>query len=141
MVADTGRTLAIERLSVRGMRNLASVELEPSARFNVISGDNGQGKTNLLEAIYVLATSRSFRTGRLGELVAHGGEVASVRALVRDSDAVREQSVGIRAGSRTVRIDEKRPPTLAAYAVRTPVVVFHPGVMTLSMAGGTERRR
>jgi DNA replication and repair protein RecF len=133
--------LRIESLQVRGLRNLASVDLLPCPRFNVVWGDNGQGKTNLLEAIYVLATSRSFRTARLAEIVMHGGDIASVRAQVREGDLVREQSVGVGAGTRSVRVDGKRPPTLAAYAVRTPVVVFHPGVVALSMGGGGERRR
>ena len=43
------------------LRNLAHVDATFGERFNVIAGDNGQGKTNLLEAIYVLATSKSFR--------------------------------------------------------------------------------
>jgi DNA replication and repair protein RecF len=135
------RPLAIEHVAVRGMRNLAAVDLDPGPRFNVISGDNGQGKTNFIEAVYVLCTSKSFRASRPGELVAHDGEIASVRAELREEDDVREQSVGVKHGSRLVRIDGKKPPTLAAYAVRTPVVVFHPGVVALSMGGGTERRR
>ena len=135
------RALAIESLAVRGMRNLEKVDLEPGPRFNVISGDNGQGKTNLLEAIYVLCTSNSFRAPRPGDLVAHDGDVASVRALLREEDSVREQSVGLRAGARMARVDGKRPATLAAYAVVSPVVLFHPGAVTLSSGSGSERRR
>ena len=61
------RSLAIESLSVRGFRNLTSLDVALGPGFNVISGDNGQGKTNVLESVYVLATSRSFRTVRLTE--------------------------------------------------------------------------
>jgi DNA replication and repair protein RecF len=135
------RSLAIEALSVRGLRNLASVDLELGPRFNVLSGDNGQGKTNLLEAVYVLATSRSFRTSKLSELVASPHEIATVRARVREDGELREQSVGLRPGVRVVTIDGKRPQTLAAYAVRTPVVVFHPGAVALSSGSGIDRRK
>ncbi len=135
------RALQIESFAVRGMRNLESVDLLPSARFNVISGDNGQGKTNLLEAIYVAATSKSFRASKPGDLVAHGGTVASVRIVVREDEERREQSVGLQKGARLVRIDGKRLPTLATYAVKTPIVVFYPGEVALSMGGGAERRR
>jgi DNA replication and repair protein RecF len=143
-------SLSIESLSVRALRNLESVDLTPSPRFNVVAGDNGQGKTNLLEAIYVAATSKSFRSGKPGELVAHGGEIASVRIAVRESSGEtgsdddasrREQSVGLKAGHRLAKIDGKRSPTLAAYAVATPVVVFHPGEVALSMGASGERRR
>src|SRR5271165_3523386 len=108
--------LAIESLSVRDFRNLAAVDLELGARFNVLSGDNGQGKTNLLEAVYVLATSRSFRTSRLPELVTMGTETASVRGRIREAGEDRDQVVGLRRGLRATRIDGRRPPTLAAYA-------------------------
>jgi DNA replication and repair protein RecF len=133
--------LAIESLSVRAFRNLTRVDLELGPRFNVVSGDNGQGKTNLLEAVYVVATSRSFRTSKLGELVETGSETASIRARVREGTAQREQSVGVRAGMRSVRVDGKRPLTLAAYAVRTPTVAFHPGIVALSAGSGADRRK
>jgi DNA replication and repair protein RecF len=135
------RPLAIASLGVRGFRNLAAVDVELGPRFNVLSGDNGQGKTNLLEAVYVLATSQSFRTSKPKELVGWESETASVRGVVREAEDAREQSVGLRAGLRAVRIDGKRPPTLASYAVRTPTVVFHPGVVSLSAGSGAERRK
>jgi DNA replication and repair protein RecF len=135
------RPLHVASLQVRSFRNLAAVDLEPGERFNVVSGDNGQGKTNLLEALYVAATSKSFRTSKLGELVGFGAELASVRAILSDDGEARVQSVGLKPGARLVRIDDKRPPSLAAYAVRTPIVVFHPGEMSLSMGSSGERRR
>ncbi|MDF2694771.1 MAG: recombination and repair protein RecF, partial [Labilithrix sp.] len=135
------RPLRVESVQVRSFRNLASVDLELGERFNVIAGDNGQGKTNLLEAIYVLATSKSFRSAKMTDVVAFGGELASVRGRIIEDSEPRTQSVGIRAGARMVKIDEKRPATLASYAVRTPMVVFHPGEISLSMGASSERRR
>jgi DNA replication and repair protein RecF len=135
------RSLAVETLSVRGVRNLKSLDLELGPRFNVVAGDNGQGKTNLLEAVYLLATSRSFRTSKLADLLESPDEVASIRAQVREDGEVRVQSVGLRSGLRTVRVDGKKPATLAAYAVGTPVVLFHPGVLSLTLGSGPERRR
>jgi DNA replication and repair protein RecF len=135
------RPLHVEHLQIRAFRNLASIDLEPGERFNVVSGDNGQGKTNLLEALYVAATSKSFRTSKLGDLVGFGADLASLRLTLRDDGDSRVQSVGLKTGARLVRIDDKRPPSLAAYAVRTPIVVFHPGEMTLSQGSSAERRR
>jgi len=135
------RPLGIEALSVRAFRNLEAVDLAPSARFNVVSGDNGQGKTNLLESIYVLATSKSFRTPKPGDVVRHDGDVASVRGRIREDVDLREQSVGLKVGGRLAKIEGKKASSLADYAIRTPVVVFHPGEISLSMGGGGERRR
>jgi DNA replication and repair protein RecF len=135
------RSLAVASLGIRDFRNLARVDLDLGPGFNVVSGDNGQGKTNLLEAVYVLATSRSFRTSRIEDLVTSGAETASLRAHIVDDGQGREQSLGLRRGLRAARIDGKRPPSLAAYALRTPVVVFHPGSLALTSGAGTERRR
>ena len=103
------------------------------------SGDNGQGKTNLLEAIYVACDVEELPHVEARRARRLGGELASVRAHARRGRRRRaSRRVGLEArGARLVRIDGKRPPTLAAYAVRTPVVVFHPGELTLSM--GSER--
>jgi DNA replication and repair protein RecF len=133
--------LRVDTVQIRGFRNLEHVELSLGERFNVVAGDNGQGKTNLLEAIYTLASSKSFRASKMTEVIGFGHELASVRAHVVEDTHGRVQSIGIRAGVRAVKIDEKRPPTLASYAVRTPVVVFHPGEIALSMGPSAERRR
>jgi DNA replication and repair protein RecF len=135
------RELFIETLAIRGFRNLERVDLELGPGFVVIAGDNGQGKTNLIEAVYALATSKSFRVTKPGELVRHGDPLASLRAMVRVGDERREQSLGLQEGGRHAKIDGHRPPTLAAYAVTTPAVVFHPGEVALSMGGGSERRK
>ena len=135
------RPLAIESVQVRSLRNIERADVELGPRFNVVSGDNGQGKTNLLEALYVVATSKSFRTAKVVDLVAFGAELASIRATVREDEDVRVQSVGLQRGARMVRIDDKRPSSLSAYAVRTPVVVFHPGEIALSMGPSEGRRR
>ncbi len=135
------RRLAVESLTIRAFRNLARVDLDLGARFNVLSGDNGQGKTNFLECAYLLATSRSFRTTKLTELVSMGATVASIRGVIREGEQEREQSVGLQRGIRAVRVDGKRPATLAAYAVHTPTVVFHPGAIALAAGSGAERRK
>jgi DNA replication and repair protein RecF len=135
------RPVGIASLAIRSFRNLEALDVAPNARFNVVAGDNGQGKTNLLEAIYVLATSRSFRATKPGDVVQHGQTIASVRAVVREEAEAREQSVGLKVGARLARVDGKKAASLASYALRTPVVVFHPGEISLSMGGGAERRR
>ncbi|MEB2313954.1 MAG: DNA replication and repair protein RecF [Sorangiineae bacterium] len=127
-------------LVARAFRNLTELVLEPSPRLNVVSGDNGQGKTSLLEALYVVATTRSFRADKLLELVQEGAELASVRATVSEGAITREQRVTFGARARTWKLDDKRPPTLAAYATRTPVIVFHPGDLALASGPASVRR-
>jgi len=139
--------LLLLHLAVRDFRNLARVDLTPSPRFNVVSGANGQGKTSLLEAIYFVATSRSFRTHRPAELLRHGAPAASVRARFIEAEdgsglppLAREQMAAIEGSRCSVRIDGARPPTLSAFATRSPVVAFHPEEMALSTGPASLRR-
>ncbi len=139
--------LELERLSVRGLRVLSRVDISPASRLNVIWGNNGHGKTSLLEAIYFVATSKSFRTPRLGELVRHGDSAVNVRArFIERSETfeplAREQSAGTagKGAGVLVRIDGDKPKALAEYATRSPVVVFHPDELTLSSGPALGRR-
>ena len=71
-------------VEIRDFRNLAEVEVFPHRRFNVLVGENGQGKTSFLEALYWLATLRPLRVARPREMVRHGADgarVAGERAL------------------------------------------------------------
>ena len=139
-------TLLLQHLRVRDLRNLARVDLDAAPRVNVISGNNGHGKTSLLEAIYFAATSRSFRTHRPAELVRHGAELCSVAARFAEVDGglpplAREQTAAVQ-GNRgcAVRVDGNRPSSLAEYATRSPVVAFHPDELVLSTGPAAGRR-
>ena len=68
----------IERLYAEGFRNLAPLDWRPHPRVQLLTGDNGQGKTNILEAIYVAAGLRSFRTSKLADCVGFGADKATV---------------------------------------------------------------
>lgn len=138
-------SLSLERLRVRAFRNLGHVDIEETGRFNVIAGNNGHGKTSLLEAIYFAATSRSFRTHRAAELVQHGERVASVGARFAEVSEelpklAREQTAAVEGSRSVVRIDNNRPASLAEYATRSPVVAFHPEELALSSGPASGRR-
>lgn len=128
-------------LEIVGFRNISRLELELAPKLNILSGDNGQGKTSVLEALYLLSTSRSFRTERLREVQQDGTQVTRVRARFLEGDVERVQRAMFANGRRSLFIDDKAPERLSAYAVRTPVVVFHPGDLELVGGPAALRRR
>jgi len=73
----------LERLSLANFRNYASLDWEPAGGLNLILGANAQGKSNLLEAIALLATGKSFRAARESELIRAGAGLASVAGSAR----------------------------------------------------------
>jgi DNA replication and repair protein RecF len=130
----------LRRLSVRGFRNLRPQQIELQPGLTVFWGDNGQGKTNLLEAVYLLAALKSFRAGRSAELVAHGQEQARVEGeLVHRGLSRRLVIVQGRQG-RTVEVDGKHPRALPDYFRGIAAVAFAPADLRLVDGPPDERR-
>jgi DNA replication and repair protein RecF len=123
------------------VRNLRPVRLEPRERFNIFVGDNGQGKTNLLEAIFVVAALRSFRTSRLSDLIAFGRGEAKLGARVVKDELTRVYEVELAPGSRKVRLDGKAARPLARYFGAFNVVVFTPEDLALPRGAPGDRRK
>ena len=139
------KPLTLDRLSLLDVRNLASVELEPAPHINVIAGNNGQGKTSVLEAIYALATSRSFRTTTTRELVRHSTPMARIRGRLAEhwptGKLNRDQGIDLSArGKRELVLDSEPPVSLTHSATRSPVVVFEPKQLALTTGPAAERR-
>lgn len=132
--------VAFESVAIRQFRNIRALDFEPGPRINVVSGANGQGKTSLLEALYYVATSKSFRTDQPREMLRIGQDAALVRAVVVENRLAREQRATITPTERAVFLDGKKPETLADYATRTPVVVFHPGDLGIFSGPSVARR-
>jgi DNA replication and repair protein RecF len=131
----------LEVLTAEHVRNLGPVTLEPRARFNVFVGDNGQGKTNLLEAIYVVATLRSFRTSKPADLIAFGAQEAKVGARVVKDELVRVYELSMAPGVRRATLDGKAARPLARYFGGFNVVVFTPEDLGLPRGSPGDRRR
>ena len=102
--------MLLESLEVHSFRNLSG-KVAWGAGLNIIYGDNGQGKTNWLEAIYLLATTKSFRTQRLQESIRFDEDLAVVRGCVAQSSEVhREMQVSIRGTTKAISVNGKREP-------------------------------
>lgn len=132
----------LAHLSVRDFRNLERVELAPPAEGLVVIGENGQGKTNLLESIYYLEILRSVRGARDQDLVRFGAEAFHIGAEV-DTDRVHDIGVGFeRAGKRKrVRLDGAITEKLSDALGALPSVMFSPADVELIAGAPTARRR
>ncbi len=76
----------IKSIRVKNYRNYEQLKIDFDRKLNIIVGDNAQGKTNLLEAVYVSGFGKSFRTNKDGELVNFKQQFTSVKLeVVRDN--------------------------------------------------------
>ena len=92
-------------LEVQNYRNIASASLTPGRELTVICGNNGQGKTNLLEAIWLLTGGKSFRGGKDAELVRRGEPFAVLEASTQraQKDEQEPDSLGKRGPAQAGR--------------------------------------
>ncbi len=134
--------MLLTKLTVQNFRNIGLANLEFSGRRHFLLGGNGQGKTNLLEAIGYATALRSFRTSEHRLLVRRGEAEAAV-AYVFEHEALGETPVQarIQAGSRTVMVDQERAVRLADFIGKFPTVVFSSDDIQLIRGSPSVRRR
>lgn len=127
------------RLQARAFRNLAPLEWEPAAGRHLLLGGNGAGKTSLLEAIYAVTTTRSFRTPRLAECVRHGEDGFRVVADVETAARVNlELAWGPAGRDRTVNGGTG---SLAEHLAVQPVVAWTAEDLEIVSGPPARRRR
>lgn len=131
----------LERLYLRNFRNYEEVTISFDPKVNLIQGENAQGKTNLLEAIYLLSTGKSFRATRLSELVRHGADFFYLEAqFVRDQ--LRESlKVYFDGQSRKMHYNNTAYPSFNNLLGLMPSVLFAPEDVSLISGSPMERRR
>ena len=141
-MSSVGTAARIDTLSIRDFRNLERIELELPASGMLVVGENGQGKTNFLEAIYYLQLLRSMRGARDQDLVRFGAAGFYLGAHAA-SDRVSEIAVGFeRAGRRKrVRLDGIVCERLGDAVGALPVAMFSPADVELVAGGPAVRRR
>ena len=133
--------MKIDRLALTGFRNYEWDTISFSSGTNVIYGSNAQGKTNLLEAVYLLAYGRSFRTRFDKELVNFGYSSSEILADLTSHDREQTVSIQIRPGI-PKRILVNGVKNTANELSRTlNVVLFCPDDLNLIKDGAAVRRR
>jgi len=118
--------MILENLKLHSYRNLAGLNIAWNEHFNVIYGQNAQGKTNLLEAIYLLGHLKSFRSVRGQELINFTAETAWVGALVNQGKVVHKLEIGLQKNGRNPKINGKTVKKLSQFLGHLRVVLFTP---------------
>jgi len=129
--------MLLAEIEATNFRNLGG-KIVWGSNLNIIYGNNGQGKTNWLEAIYLLARTKSFRTQRLQEAIKFGEQVAVVRGKVTSGGLERDLQVTLHDNSKTIFVNSKREP-LTRYL--TQLQIFSFTASDLEVVRGTPEAR
>jgi DNA replication and repair protein RecF len=135
--------LRLRRLAIRDFRNLERVDLVPPPEGIAVVGENGHGKTNLLEAIYYLQLLRSMRGARDQDVVRFGATGFHVAAESETPQGSHTASVGFERATKRKRakVDGVEPPRLSDALGALPSVIFSPVDVQLVAGAPSERRR
>ncbi|MCR5213109.1 MAG: DNA replication/repair protein RecF [Eubacterium sp.] len=132
----------IESLALKNFRNYELQSIEFSDHINILYGDNAQGKTNILEAIYLVATTRSHRGARDKDIIRFGENEAYIKANIKKREVSHRVDVNLR---------KQRPKGVAIDGIpirrsielfgMINIVIFSPEDMSVVKEGPSERRR
>lgn len=133
--------MLLRSLTLQNFRNYRKETVGFHKRFNLITGENGQGKTNLLEAIYMLATTRPFSQLRLNEVIAFGEAQSRIKGEFETETGLNEVYISLTHDAKTVRLNGKVVYDVSKIAKRLSVVTFLPQDTIIVTGAPSERRR
>ena len=131
--------MRIQRLSLRNFRNYSQLNLSCPAGLVVFVGDNGQGKTNLIESIHLALRGGSFRHGKAEDFVSSNAEAGSIQILLDRDGLAHELGWKVSGGKKTLEWNGKRANGIRL-AREFPMVLFSPESLA-SIKEGPEHRR
>jgi DNA replication and repair protein RecF len=133
--------MLLEALRIRDFRNLEHVEIEPHPRFNILAGQNGQGKTNLLEAVYLLSAVKSFRPQTNADLVRFGQDQATLEARVDRGGSERIVRLEVTERGKKIFLNDSPVRQLSDFFGTVNVVMFGPEDIAILKGSPSNRRR
>ena len=133
--------MRVDALTLRGFRNYGEATVTFAPGINVISGRNAQGKTNLLEAVFLLSGGRSFRTRFDRELIGFDRDSAEVEAEIFASDRAQTVRILLRRGLTKQIWQNKVKKNAGELGAAVNAVLFCPDDLNLIKEGAAARRR
>ena len=133
--------MKLKRLDIVQFRNLQQLSLEVGERFNIIHGMNAQGKTNLLESVYLLGAFKSFRLAKNADLIRWGDGTSTVKGWVERGGVTREILISIERHAKKAMVDRKQVVRAADFFGTLNVVLFTADEMSMAKGQPEGRRR
>lgn len=133
----------LEKIVISDFRNIALQELEFSPNINCISGNNGEGKTNLLDAVYYISMTKSAFSPSDRYNFRHGTEEFSIAATCRMENSLTSRfSIKVNSkGEKKLRRDDKPYRKISEHIGTLPIVLVSPSDISMVSESGEDRRR
>lgn len=133
--------MIVKNISCRNFRNIEYCSVALNPEINVIIGNNGQGKTNFLESLYYLSTTRSFRISNDQELIMHDKPLTKLECRVEEESSIRNISCVIHDKGKSCFLGNKQIPRASEFIGILNAVLFAPSDLEIFTASPRLRRR
>lgn len=132
--------MILKNLKLKNFRNYDNLDISLSPKTTIIYGDNGQGKTNLLESVYVLAFTKSHRSFIDKNLIKSNKESAVIKGTILN-DISYNLEIILSKNKKEVKIDNNSVPKLADYIEKMNIIIFYSDDLELIKGSPSERRK
>ena len=133
--------MKIHQLKLLNFRNYDKLDLKFSSNCNIIYGKNGGGKTNLVESIYVLALTKSFRGTVDKILIMNNQDVTRIDGYIESNDLTTKYRIILKDNGKKVKINETNVDKLSDYISKISVVLFNPDDLRFIKDSPSVRRK
>jgi DNA replication and repair protein RecF len=140
-ILKSASLVIIRSITLKNFRNYKTETLTFHERFNLISGENAQGKTNLLESIQLLSTLRPFKQVKMEELINLGETEGRIKGEIETDSGLNEVHIMLTKGGKTVKLNGKVIYDVTKFLGRFNVVTFIPSDLKLIKGTPQDRRR
>lgn len=131
----------VRKLQFKNYRNLVDGEIIPSEKINIIYGNNAQGKTNILECLWLFCGGHSFKGSKENEFIKFGENFSRIKAEFFSGNREQEAEIVFNGNKKEVIINGVKKNSSAALIEKFNAVVFSPEDLTLVKRGPSARRR
>lgn len=135
------KKLILEKLKLINFRNYRKLSLKFSPKINIIVGNNGVGKTNILEAIYILALSKSFKLGSDFDVVNFNQKKTIIKGEIKENKIPKTLSCEIEENSKKIALNNNHVKKTSNYIGNLKVVLFTPDDINIIKGSPSERRK
>lgn len=132
--------MIIKKIIINNFKNISFTEIEPTQKINIINGQNAQGKTNLIEAIWLFTGMKSFRGSKDAELIKFGQEKCNIQ-LEFFSEGIEKQAEIVVKDKKEIFLNQKKLKNGSDIAGEFNAVVFNPNDLLIISGSPKERRK
>ena len=118
--------MIIKNLKLKNYRNYKNLNIHLDNKLNIFIGDNAQGKSNILESIYVLAVTKSYLSVKDKDLIKDGEEYSFLESNIIDNENSYKLNIAISSSNKVVKINSKEVTKLVDYVSKFRVILFSP---------------